>query len=360
MSLLACSNKKENKDSTSIVSALFKITNYSSHKIITVFNKNNLNDTTYSYVLYKRGTEKPSVNFKAMFVQTPVNKVACLSSLYVGCMEELGLLDKIIAVDNKKYICNTYVKNKIAIGQIKEISKSIELDIEQTILINPDLILTFGTGNIESDISKKIIEAGIPVAVCLDHLETSSLNRASWLKFIAAFFEKDSLADVAVTKIKNEYAKLCTLAKQAKLKPKVFTEIKYSESWFVPGGKSFMSELLNDAGADYIWKDNDKTGSLALSYEEVCLKAAQADYWINLSAWNSLNDCIKQDARNKIFKAYKNGNLYNNNAIINADGGNAYWETGIIHPNIILADLIKIFHPELMPQKELTYYKKLN
>ncbi|MBC7863854.1 MAG: ABC transporter substrate-binding protein, partial [Bacteroidia bacterium] len=229
----------------------------------------------------------------------------------------------------------------------------------------PDLIITYGMGNPETDVNRKISEAGIPIAISIDHLETSPLARANWIKFVAAFFEKGELADSIVNEIEKKYTDLKAMANplssaKSAPKPKVLTEIKLNDTWFVPGGKSFMAELLNDAGADYIWRDNEKTGSLTLSYEEVYLKALEADYWLNLSNWNSLKDCNAQDERNINFKAFKNKNLYNNNAILNKEGGNAYWETGLISPDEILADLIKIFHPDLLPEHKLKYYKKLN
>ncbi|BAL99694.1 MAG: hypothetical protein KatS3mg049_2263 [Caldilinea sp.] len=52
--------------------------------------------------------------------------------------------------------------------------------------------------------------------------------------------------------------------------------------------------------------------------------------------------------------------MYNNNARLNEYGGNDYWEGGLANPDVVLADLIKIFHPELLPDHELVYYRKLD
>ena len=120
-----------------------------------------------------------------------------------------------------------------------------------------------------------------------------------------------------------------------------------------------MAQLLKNAGADYIFKDNDKTASLSLNIEQVISKAVDADYWVNLHYSNTASDVIKQDKRYGIFNAYKKGNLYNNNALVDETGGNAYWESGLNHPDELLADLIKIFHPNLLPNHTLKYYKQL-
>ena len=142
-------------------------------------------------------------------------------------------------------------------------------------------------------------------------------------------------------------------------KPTVFTELKTGDVWFVAGGKSNMAQLLKDAGANYVFSDNDKTGSLSLNMEQVISKATDADYWLNLHYSNTTADVIKQDKRYGVFNAYKKRNLYNNNALVNETGGNAYWEYGLNRPDELLEDLIKIFHPTLLPKHTLKYYKQL-
>ncbi|MFL5753870.1 MAG: ABC transporter substrate-binding protein [Bacteroidia bacterium] len=371
LAFLSCSTGKETAaegSSPSLIdssktyisySKRFEVNFYSNYKTLHVFSDRNNHDTTFSYVLYKRGTEKPKVKFKAQYIAVPVNRVACMSSLYVGCLDKFGLLDKIVAVDNADYLNNAYVLNKIAKGEIKELSKEANINVEQTLLVNPELIISFGMGNPEKDMNKKIVDAGIPVAISIDHLETSPLARAEWMKFVALFFNAEQKADSVFNDIKKKYAELERLTAGVKYRPTVLTELKYGDTWFVPGGKSFMAALLSDAGADYTWKDDGQAGSLQLSFEEVYKKASGSEYWLNLLFCNSKKDVVAQDKRYADFAAYKNNKLYNNNAVANAKGFNAYWETGLISPNEVLADLISIFHPELLPGHKLKYYKRL-
>lgn len=337
----------------------FSLSYFSTYKTLHVFTNRVNSDTTFSYVLYQRGTEKPKVSFKAQYIQVPVNRAACMSSLYVGCLDKFGMTDKIVAVDNADYLNNKYVLNKVAKGEIKELSKEANINVEQTLLVNPELIISFGMGNPEKDMNRKIVDAGIPVAISTDHLETSPLARAEWMKFVAAFFNAEQKADSVFNDTEKKYKELVALTANVKDKPTVLTELKYGDTWFVPGGKSFMAELLKDAGASYMWSDNEQAGSLQLSFEEVFRKASPADYWLNLFFCNTKNDMLAQDKRYAEFNALKKGRLYNNNAMANGKGYNAYWETGLICPNEVLADLIFIFHPELLPGHELKYYKKL-
>jgi iron complex transport system substrate-binding protein len=127
----------------------------------------------------------------------------------------------------------------------------------------------------------------------------------------------------------------------------------------MPAGKSYVAKYLSDAGGKYLWSDDKSAGSLPLSFEVVLERAANADYWLNFSqSWQSLKDVVAEDSRYADFQAVKTGNLYNNNTRVNDSGGNDYWEGGISNPDIVLSDLIKILHPEILPNHQLFYYRK--
>ena len=210
------------------------------------------------------------------------------------------------------------------------------------------IIFSFGMGEGEKDKNKKLDQTGIPIAIILDHLESSPLARAEWIKFFAAFVNKKELADSLFNKIEKNYLELKKIAKNSSYKPSVFTEIKYSDAWYVPGGNSYVAELIKDANANYIWANDINTGSFPLSFEQVFSKANKAEFWINLSNIKTKKELLGFEDRYREFNAFKVGNLYNNNKNTNALGYSKYWETGMIYPNKILNDLILIFHPELI------------
>lgn len=350
----------EPKTNTLNYAKRFGISHVKGYKTLYLFGNRNSNDTTAVFVLYPKKETRPNVIPNAFYIATPVERVACLSSVYVNMMQKLNLLSAIAAVDNVDYYNNAYVIKGVANNEIKEIAKGPEINAEQCLLLKPDLILTFGMGNPKKDVSEKIINAGIPAAITLDHLEETPLARAEWIKFIAAFFDKDALADSLFKITESNYVRLKTMADTVKLKPSVFTEMKYSDAWYVPGGNSFMAHLLNDAGASYVWKDEKQTGSIPLNFENVFTKAKDADYWLNLFITvNSKKDLLGFEERYSLFKAFKKGNIYNNNRTANAKGYSIYWEEGIGNPDELLKDLIHIFHPSLLPQHCLKYYKKI-
>jgi iron complex transport system substrate-binding protein len=329
--------------------------------ILHLFGDKNSDDTTATFVLFPDSAHLPSAFKKYICIKTPCNNIAALSSIYATMFSELGVTNSVSGIDNMDYVNNEQIINKFALGTIKELAKTPQIDLEAALVLNPDIIFTFGMGEGEKDIDKKLEQTGIPVAISVDHLEESPLARAEWIKFFAAFVNKREKADSIFSQVEKNYLTLKGIAQKTTTRPSVFNEIKYSDSWYMPGGKSYVAQLLNDAGANYLWKEDTQSGSLPLSFEQVYAKAKDADFWINLSTLKHKNELLSYEPRYKEFKAYKTGNLFNNTKITNSKGYSNYWETGMIYPNRILSDLIHIFHPELTIEinDQMYYYEQI-
>ncbi len=362
--LSSCSTQQSNKENRASLSypqknsyaSYFKIYKEDNFSALVTYINTEKTDSVI-YILYQN--TKPELNVKAYYIQTPVSSVASLGSVFVGALNNLQCLNYITAVDNADYICNSVIKEKCANNSIQQLSKNGVLNIEQTLVSKPDIILTNPSGDPKKDFDARLLKAGITPILCADYYENYPLARAEWAKAFALFFNAEQKADSLFASIEKNYLELKNRADTCTNRPTVFSEIKTGDVWFVPGAKSNMATLLKDAGATYIFTDNDKTGSLSLNLEQVIDKAINAEYWLNLHQCNNAEDLIKQDKRYEVFNAYKKHNLYNNNAMVNAAGGNAYWEYGLNHPDELLADLIKIFHPALLPNHNLKYYKQL-
>lgn len=335
----------------------FAIKKYSDYTVVELLGNKNDSKVTASFVLYQN--KKPSYNTNAYYIKTPVSRVACMSSIYTAMLTDLHCEQAIVAIDNMDYYTNTYIQQQVKENKVIELSKGPQIEIEKAIALKPNLFLTFGMGNPKTDIDKKLLQSNLPIAISIDHLEETPLARAEWIKFFACFFNKESLADSLFSATNKRYNELVTIAKKNTQKPTVLTEIKYGDAWYVPSGKSYIANLINDAGGIYFWKDDQKVGSTPLSFEMVYAKAKDCDFWINQYNVNTKKELASYDKRYGLFKAFKEGNLYNNNKTQNAHGYSNYWETGITHPDDVLADLIKIFSPTLMTQHVFVYYKKI-
>jgi len=347
-------------DTTVKYAKRFSIAHGGNFKVVYLMGNRNNFDTTAIFILGHNKEEVKLIPPGASFIQVPCRKMAVLSSIYASMMAELGEVNGIAAIDNMDYVNNNSIIEKHKKTPLPEIARTPQVDIEKTVRVAPDIIFTFGMGD-GKDVDEKLKLTGIPVAISVDHLEGSPLARAEWIKFFAAFVERDHEADSIFRLVERNYTRLKKLGEGSEKKPTVFNETKFGDTWYMPGGRSYIATLLEDAGANYLWRNDSSAGSLPLSFEQVFAKARDADFWINLSTITSRKELAGYEDRYTMFKAFKNGNLYNNNKVMNSKGYSTYWETGMIHPDRILHDMIRIFHPEIeVPgEQELYYYRQL-
>jgi iron complex transport system substrate-binding protein len=318
-------------------------------------------DTTNVFTIYTDSSIINKLPKKGIRVKSPCKKIASLSSIYTAMLCDLNAIENIVAIDNIDYVNDVRVITKFKAHQLHELSKGPEINVEQTVALHPDVIFSFGMGNPQQDINTKLLQANIPLVISLDHLEETPLARAEWIKFYAVFVNKQSLADSIFNMVEKNYFELKSLAANTKKHPTVFNELKCGDVWYMPGGKSYVAQLIKDASATYMWQSDSSYGSHPFSFEQVYAKAKDAEYWINLSSVNSKKELLSLEPRYAEFKAVALGNLYNNNKIKNSKGYSTYWETAMIYPNRILSDLISIFHPQLKVQlkNDLYYYEQI-
>jgi iron complex transport system substrate-binding protein len=330
-------------------------------KIIYLFGNKDIKDTTALFIFPKDSSIALTPDKKTFIIKGSCHRIASLSSVYTSMLYELNELSHVIAVDNIDYYNNDSVKKMFANKKLVELNRNVQMDIEKAIQLSPDIIFTFGMVGSKDVANEKITRAGIPIVVTLDHLEKTPLARAEWIKFFGAFTGKRNKADSLFDQVKKHYRELKELAASSRIRPTVFTEIKYGEIWYAPGGNSYAASFIKDANANYVWQADSSTGSLHLGFEEVFIKAKDADFWLNQSLVKSKAELLALESRYAEFKAFKTGNLYNNIKHSNEKGYSDYWETGIIFPDRVLSDLVNIFHPELAPQikNDLYYYRKL-
>jgi len=206
---------------------------------------------------------------------------------------------------------------------------------------------------------KKIEDLHVPVVINAEYLEKHPLGRAEWIKFMALFFNKEKTADSVFAVIEKEYLKTKAVADRAPSKRTVLSGIVYGDAWFLPGGQNYAAKLLRDAGYHYLWDDDSTSGFLELSFESVYEKAHGADFWIGVGSFSSLKEVENADHRYARFKPFQQRQVYSSNLRKGSTGGSEFLELGYLRPDIILKDLMKIAHPELMRGHELYFHKRL-
>ncbi|MCB0083611.1 MAG: ABC transporter substrate-binding protein [Caldilineaceae bacterium] len=333
------------------------------YKVVTLPTPWNEATETIQYLLLQCGAPMPDGYDNLPVIEIPVGRVITMSSTQLPHLQKLNRLDNLVGHESFQYVNTPEVRELIEAGTLIAIGSGAGVNIEAAIDADPDLILPYSLGNPEQDAHPKLIEAGLPVVLTAEYMETSPLGRVEWVKFMALFFNEEAQANVSFADTANRYNEMAQLARAVEDKPTAFTSIPRGDSWYVAGGRSYVAQFLADAGAQYLWADDESTGASTgtapLAVEAVFEKVYEGKFWFNTSSWTTLDDVLGADSRLVDLAAYQSGNVYNNNARLNENGGNDYWESGLANPDVILADLIKILHPELLPDHELVYYRQL-
>jgi iron complex transport system substrate-binding protein len=197
------------------------------------------------------------------------------------------------------------------------------------------------------------------VVINAEYLERHPLGRAEWIKFMALFFNKEREADSVFNAIEREYLATREVAMKTSLRPTVLSGVVYGDAWFMPGGKNYAATLLSDAGCDYLWSDTESNGFLEISFESVFAKAKEAGLWIGVGSFKTLNEMKSAEKRYALFRPFRERAVYTYNTRVGAKGGSEFLELGYLRPDLILKDLVKIAHPEMLPQYETYFYSKL-
>lgn len=313
----------------------------------------------YQYLLVPRGEEIPAHDENTTVIQTPVQKMVCTSTTHIPLLDYLNETNALIGFPTTDYISSEKMRVRIDSGKVTELGIDKGMNIEVLFSLKPDLVMGY---TMSSDLGqlKKIKELGIPVVINAEYLEKHPLGRAEWIKFMAMFFHKEALADSVFKEIEKEYEATLALTNNIEKKPTILSGVAYGTAWFMPGGENYAARLLKDAGTEYLWSDTDTNGFLELSFESVYAKAKDADLWIGVGSFKTLEEIKAAETRYTLFKPYKEKQVYTYNARKGAKGGSEFLELGYLRPDLILKDLVKIAHPELLPDHTLFFHKKLD
>lgn len=313
----------------------------------------------FRYALIPAGAAPQGVPPEAARIAVPVRRVISMTTINLPVLESLGALDALVGVGGARFVCNEAVRARLSAGLTRAMGDEMNADVEAALDARPDLVFAFMVGGAANAGINKLREAGLSIAMDGSYMEETPLGRAEWMKFTAAFFDRGARADSAFSAVAKAYDSLAALARNARSRPTVLVNAPFAGSWWVPGGRSYVARFLADAGTRYLWEDDTARGARSLDLEAVLAKAGEADYWLNPGDWRSLKEGRDRDPRMALFKAFREGRVFNNDARRCEGGGNDFFETGPGRPDLLLGDLLVLFHPELVPGRKLYWYRRL-
>lgn len=363
--LAACSGKKDHitKTANEVQSEVrfaqrFRLNHQNGIKLITIDKPWQGSKEPIKYLLYKDSIPTKFVSDDSFVkIKIPVQRIVCNLTTQLAIMEELGISDRLIGFAQTQFIYSPDIIKKVEQGMVKEVGPDGSLDIESILNLNPDIVLAFSSGT-ENRQLEKLKELGVKVVMNAGYMETSVLGRYEWIKFLGHLTGTEDLATTIFNQKVTTYDSLSQLVKE-KQSPSVITGTLYGGTWFMPAGENYGANIIAAAGGDYLWDEDRSTGWLSMDFESVFERGYNADYWLGVASFTSLEQLKGVDERYKEFEAFKNGQVYSYMARVNENGANDYFESGNVNPDKLLADHIKILHPELLPDYELYYYMKL-
>jgi iron complex transport system substrate-binding protein len=292
-------------------------------------------------------------------IKTPVTKAVCMSTTHVAFISALGRTSSISGISGLAHVSDSAV---IAMGRenkIVDVGYDSNLSYELIFSLSPDVVFAYGVQGEFSGIEKKLNELGIKVVYFGEYTEDTPLGKAEWIVAMSVFFGEQQHAEDIFERMEENYVNTEKLLENVEYRPKVMFNVPYRDTWYLPGTESYMAKFVRDAGAEYIYQDNRGRNSYPMSIEKAYDIAQNADFWLIGNPSKSLDELKADDPRMTEIPAFKNKRIYNSNLRAN-DYGDDFWESGIVKPDIILKDLIRIFHPELVPKHEFYYYRHLN
>lgn len=309
----------------------------------------------YTYYLVKNDSiQTPAGGVK---IKVPIQNIAVNSCSHVAYIDALGEIEKMVASTDPEYVYNENFRNLLSEGKIENLGGSYDMNFEKILKVSPNVLMVTGFKGVDN-MAIRTQEAGIPVIYNYEWVEKTVLGRAEWIKFFGELFDCRDKADSIFNEIKTEYLRCAELANSAENKPKVLSGSPYKGTWYIPGGQTFMAEFYNNSGMDYFYKDNKDNFSLALSLETIMGNFLSSDIWVGVDA-KTYEALAAQDERLLIFKPAKNKKVYHYLNRTTETGGNDFWESAMLRPDILLKDFIRIAHPELLPDWKFYYLGEL-
>ena len=283
-------------------------------------------DVEMSYFVSRNGEQAPK-DFDGVVIPAGAKRIVCMSSSYIAMLDAINQVEQVVGVSGIHFITNPYI------NEHKKTIKDMGAEINYELLVglNPDLA---------------------------EYLEESPLGKAEWLVAISELTDNRTDGIKVFQAIPERYNKLKQLTANAIERPTVMLNTPWNDSWSMPSVKSYAAQLISDAGGEYIYKKNTSHGAEPIGLETAYGLIREADIWLNVGMATTMDELKNMNPKFKDAKAIRQKKVYNNNLRLNPGGGNDYWESGSVHPDIVLRDLIKILHPKLISE-ELYYYRHL-
>lgn len=311
----------------------------------------------FTFVLVQRGAPKPQVGSDAIVIDVPLRRFAVGSYRYGGTIDLFGLADRLVGYRPARRATTPGLIATLKANRVSE-----DLSAERLLHVQPDATFHyFANGQLQREMSP-LTSVGLREIPMAEHMETDPLAKAEWIKFLALFFNKEEQAERYFADIERRYNEIAALSKGVRYRPKVFVDEPVSDGWQIFGGNNSTARMIEDAGGEYVFRDDPTSASIRkISYELALDRGLDAPVWLitfDATHRNDLAFRIWNDPRLRNFRSLRESRVFiahrNFLGLLNP-----YWDQGLPNPHLLLADVVRILHPELLPDHDLVFFRKL-
>ena len=208
--------------------------------------------------------------------------------------------------------------------------------------------------------------------------EKTALGRAEYVKLFGLLYGLAPYTIRQFDDIAESYAEAVALAATADTQPSVFYGTGYGDSFYF--GSTYQASFITDANAYYVFGDHgeplpsplqalredvqqDNPLSLTSADAGRMLALAGANtsrFWLGFSVTTPTETTVAQVLQNYSYAAdwaaVLCDNLYD---YTKHTDPNPIFEQGVLRPDWVLKDHIRIFHPHLLPHYTFHYYRRM-
>ncbi|MBQ5679112.1 MAG: ABC transporter substrate-binding protein [Rikenellaceae bacterium] len=308
-----------------------------------------------------REGERAPEGFEGQVIEGSAERVVCMSSTYVAMIDAIGCTERVVGVSGIDFIYNSRVREAASEGRVHDVGHDSNINFELLLTLRPDVVLLYGVAGENGVANAKLDELNIPYLYLGDYVEESPLAKAEWTVVVAEILGVRERGEELFAGIENRYLELRKRVEEsATERPTVMFNTPYRDTWYMPSSRSYAVRIVEDAGGQYVYDGNHGTASQPIDLELAYVLTREADYWINVGQYATLEDLRRDNPRFVGAKAVREGRVYSSDRRSTAAGGSDFWESAVVNPDVVLRDLVAILHPELnLVSEELTYYKRI-
>ncbi len=309
------------------------------------------------YVLVPKVHGLPVNLPEGMIVRTPLERATVFSSVHAALLNDFSQVGRIAGVCDREYVVDAGLKASLQEAKVASLGSSMQPDVERIVQSKSDGLLV---SSFKDNSYGSLEKLGVPIIECADYMETSALGRAEWMRFFGRLFGFEAKADSTFEVIEKRYNSLTKAVEGIKKRPRLMVDRRENGTWYVPGGASTLAQMFKDAGFDYCLADNSESGGVAVAFEEMLRRCATADIWLlkyGATTDLQLRDLTADDARYARFQPWQKGQVYACNTFIQP-----YYEQAPFHPDVLLEELIRLAHPQVLPTSEAerpTFFQRI-